>query len=165
MEGVTVIRDELPDDRAAIHAVVAAAFGRRAEADLVEQLREDGALAVSLVAVEGDAIVGHLVLSPMKASFRALGLAPLSVLPARQRAGIGGQLIWEALARVDREGWRAVFVLGSPDYYQRFGFSVGAAAGFASPYAGPHFMVRLPPGSVLPPAGGVDFAPAFAVLG
>jgi putative acetyltransferase len=164
MAGVAVIRDEMPDDRAAIHAVVAAAFGRRAEADLVERLREGGDLAVSLVAVEGAAIVGHLALSPMKASFRALGLAPLSVLPARQGTGIGSQVIRKALARVDREGWHAVFVLGNPDYYQRFDFDVRAAAGFASPDAGPHFMVRLQPGGVCPPAGGVDFAPAFAAL-
>ena len=50
-------------------------------------------------------------------AFRALGLAPLAVLPGISAAGIGGGLIRKALARARRLGEELVFVLGAPAYY------------------------------------------------
>ena len=47
-----------------------------------------------------------------------------------------------ALDRAREGGWAAVFVLGDPAYYGRFGFSADAARGYASPYAGEHFLAR-----------------------
>ena len=94
-----LIRDEQPADAAALHALTVAAFGRAAEADLVDALRRDGDGVISLVAVAEGAVVGHVLLSRMSAPFRALGLAPVSVAPGRQRAGLGSRLIRAALDR------------------------------------------------------------------
>lgn len=159
-----IVRDEQPADPAAIHEVVRTAFGQAAEADLVDQLRRDGDAVVSLVAVEDAAVVGHVLLSRMQAPFRALGLAPVSVRPDRQRAGVGSALVREALARARRDGWEAVFVLGDPAFYERFGFDPETARGFASPYAGPHLMAIPLKGRLPVQAGRVDYAPAFAAL-
>ena len=84
-----IIRGEKPADSAAIHELVAAAFQRPDEVVLVDRLRSDGECVISLVAVDGDEIVGYVLLSRMAAPFRALGLGPVSVKPNRQRAGIG----------------------------------------------------------------------------
>lgn len=102
------------------------------------RLRDDGDAILSLVAVQDAAIVGHVMLSPMSAPFRALGLAPLSVLPRWQRQGVGTALLQAAIGKARDGGWSAVFVLGDPAYYRRFGFRADLAAGFTSPYAGPH---------------------------
>ena len=158
---VPVIRDEGPMDRAAVRAVIEAAFARPDEADLVDRLREDGDREVSLVAVEGGEIVGHVLFSKMSAPFRALGLAPVAVAPARQRSGIGSRLIRAGLERARAAGWQGVFVLGDPAYYRRFGFDPALAAGFACVYAGPHLMA-LALGPALPVRGGeIGYAPAF----
>lgn len=159
------IRPETEADRAAIHALNSAAFGQPMEADLVDRLRADGDAVLSLVAVEDGEIVGHILLSRMEAPFRALALAPVAVKPTRQRQGIGAALIHAGLARAKEAGWQGVFVLGEPDYYQRFGFSAQQAAGFVSPYAGPYFMA-LALGDALPvTTGEVRHAAAFAALG
>jgi putative acetyltransferase len=159
------VRDEKPEDREAVYHVVSSAFGGAAEAALVDQLRSDGDAVTSLVAEEDGLIVGHVLLSRMAAPFPALALAPVSVIPSRQRRGIGSMLMEGAVSRARGEGWAALFVLGDPRYYERFGFSVEAAAGFTSPYAGQHFMV-LPLGSSLPATTGkLRHASAFAALG
>ena len=93
------IRDETADDRPAIHALVTEAFGRRDEADLVDALRDAGDIALSLVAEDGDKVVGHVVLSRLISLERALALAPVAVLPSKQRRGIGAALIRSAIAR------------------------------------------------------------------
>lgn len=160
-----IIRAEQQDDTVAVQTVVERAFGQPDEARLVAQLRGDGEVAVSLVAILADAVVGHVMLTRLVAPFRALGLAPVSVAPEHQRRGVGRSLVEEGLRQAKGQGWDAVFVLGDPAYYGRFGFSVDLARGFSSPYAGPHFMV-LPLRPALPAIQGkVDYAPAFASLG
>ncbi len=157
------IRTEAPDHRDQVRAVVAEAFGQPGEADLVERLHADGDVVVSLVAMESEQIVGHVMLSTMQAPLRALGLAPVSVAPAWQGTGVGSALIREAIRLAREVGYTAIFVLGDQDYYGRFGFDVEAARGFACPYAGDHFAVlELEPLSVR--EGAVDYAPAFAAL-
>ena len=159
-----IIRGETDADRAAIRRVEEAAFPGPDEAKLVDQLRADGDLHISLVADDDCEIVGHVAFSLMLSPFRALGLAPVAVSPERQRAGIGSALIHAGLKQAAAEGWRGVFVLGDPPYYERFGFDVALAAGFACRYAGEHFMVK-PLGDALPVLSGeVDYAPAFAAL-
>jgi putative acetyltransferase len=159
-----IVREEEVRDRAAIYDVVRTAFGQAAEAKLVDQLRADGDSVISLVAVDHACIVGHVMLSRMKAPFKALGLAPLSVRPDCQRSGIGSSLVREALTRAWRESWDAVFVLGDPGFYRRFGFDSERARGFSSPYAGPHFMVLYMGNTLTTAAGRVDYALAFARL-
>lgn len=162
---MTVIRNEEPGHQAAVRAVVEAAFARPAEADLVEQLHVDGDVAISLVAMEEDELIGHVVFSRMTAPFRAIGLAPISVAPSEQGRGVGSLMIEAGLKRAATEGWDAVFVLGDPSFYGRFGFEVGLAAGFTSPYAGPYFMVKPVGGPLSAITGDVDYAPAFSRLG
>lgn len=165
MAGPHSIRDERAADRAAVRAVTEAAFGRQAEAELVERLRADGDAEIALVAEEEGRVVGHILFSRMAAPFRALGLAPVSVMPKRQGCGIGSALIGAGLARAGKEGWEALFVLGDPAYYGRFGFTAAAAAPFRCAYSGPHLMA-LPLVEPLPAGGGdVSYAPAFASLG
>ncbi|HET9402280.1 MAG TPA: N-acetyltransferase [Candidatus Acidoferrales bacterium] len=155
------IRDEKASDAEGVYRVVSAAFGRRSEADLVEELRRAGDCVVTLVAEEDGEIAGHVLLSRMEAPFQALALAPVSVAPARQRCGIGSALIRSAVERARKDGWEAIFVLGEPGYYGRFGFDAAAAAGFTSPYAGEHFMV-LALGAALPvKSGELKHARAF----
>lgn len=159
-----IVRDEEPADARAVRALVAAAFGRDAEADLVDRLRADGDAAIALVAVADGAVAGHVLLSRMRAPFRALALAPVSVAPDRQRRGIGSRLVRTALDRAREGGWEGVFVLGDPDYYRRFGFDPALAHGFASPYAGPCLMALAPGGDLPARAGRIDHAPAFRTL-
>jgi putative acetyltransferase len=162
---VITIREAETPDRRAIETVVAEAFGRPEEADLVERLHADGDVVVSFVAEDGGEIVGHVLLSRMNAPIRALGLAPVSVRPDRQGEGVGGALIRAALQLARNDGWQGVFVLGNPDYYTRFGFDPALAAGFTSPYAGPYLMALSLEGDLPATSGRVEYAPAFAGLG
>lgn len=149
----------------AIRNVLVSAFPTALEADLVERLRQDGDLALSLAASSGGEIAGHVAFSPLTAPFRALGLGPVAVRPDKQRQGIGGRLIQTGLAHAEQAGWQAIFVLGDPAYYGRFGFSVAEARGFASPYAGPYFMVLALGRDGLPArSGDIGYAAAFRDL-
>lgn len=119
-----VVRDEGPEDRAAVHHVEAEAFGGPDEADLVDVLRDDPSFAYSLVAVAGGEIVGHIMFTWLPVGdATALALAPLAVLPGHQRTGVGRALIAEGLRRARELKAPAVVVLGDPAYYGRFGFT------------------------------------------
>jgi putative acetyltransferase len=160
-----IIRDEKPADFAAVRELVAAAFKRPDEAVLVDRLHANGECVISLVAVDGGEIVGHILFSRMAAPFRALGLGPVSVKPIRQRAGIGSRLVRTGLDQAREGGWQGVFVLGEPKYYIRFGFDPVLASGFMSRYSGPHLMA-LSLGVGLPATVGViEYPPAFDSLG
>jgi putative acetyltransferase len=112
MFAVMLIRAEEPTDIADIRNVVEEAFPKPLEAWLVDQLRADGSSVISLVAVDGGKIVGHVQFSNMVAPFRALGLGPVSVMPYRQRSGIGSQMVRAGLKHAADAGWEGVFVLG-----------------------------------------------------
>ena len=139
------IRPETRADLAAIRAVVSAAFGQAAEAELVDGLRADGDLVLSLVATDGDGLAGHIAFSRLSIEgvgppFAAVALAPLSVRPDRQRQGIGGSLIAEGHRRLAASGERLSLVVGDPDYYPRCGYTHALAAGFTTPYQGAALM-------------------------
>lgn len=124
-----LVRAETPGDQLAIHHIVTRAFGQDSEARLVDRLRENGKFVLSLVAVADGELVGHILHTDMIGTDQRLaGLAPLSVLPAVQRQGIGAALINESLGYLCEQGYDGVVVLGHPDYYRRFGFQ--AAFGF-----------------------------------
>ncbi len=155
------LRPATEADDLEIAAVVTAAFGRADEAKLVRLLNRDGDAVISLIATEGETIIGHVLLSRMSAPFSALGLAPVSVLPAHQSQGVGAALIREAIAQAGQTDVVAIFVLGDQRYYCRFGFDVEAAKGFTCAYRGPHFAV-LPLKRPLPEiTGDVAYAKAF----
>jgi predicted N-acetyltransferase YhbS len=124
------IRKEEDADQDAIARVTEAAFrdmphSRHTEQFVVDALRRCNQLTVSLVAVDGDAVVGHVAISPVTVSSGAVGwygLGPISVLPYYQRRGIGAKLVTAALAELVCLGGIGCVVLGDPAYYCRFGF-------------------------------------------
>lgn len=168
-----IIRPETAGDIAAIGSVIRRAFQSHneacEEADLVDGLRRDGDLVLSLVAERDGQLVGHIGFSRLWIAqdaqrFPGISLAPLAVMPDHQRKGAGRMLVEAGHARLREAGETIVFVLGDPDYYGRFGFSLLAAAAFECRYAGPHFQaLRL--SSSAPDAGSVAYAPAFNDLG
>lgn len=163
MTGHVIIAPEQAADIAAIRAIHTAAFGQPAEADLVDALRLGGWAEISLVAKGLKEALGHVLFSRLEASMRAVALAPLAVLPDRQGSGIGSALVYDGLRSAAEQGWEAVFVLGDPAYYERFGFSREAARGYDSIYAGDNFMMlELRPGSARP--GAIRYPPPFAGL-
>ena len=160
------LRDESSGDHEAIRKLHLTSFPGPGEADLVDRLRKDGDAVISLVAIEGRVLSGHVMFSKMAAPFRALGLGPVAVLPDWRRRGIAAALVQEGIKRATCEGWAGIFVLGDPNYYRRFGFEAKHADGFESPYAGPHFMGLPLNGDEIPSRSGrLDYAPAFSALG
>ncbi|MDW3207833.1 MAG: N-acetyltransferase [Alphaproteobacteria bacterium] len=158
------IRPEIPSDIDAIRALHLSAFPTPAEADLVDRLRREGDLTISLVAETEDGTLGHIGFSAMKAPFRALGLAPLAVATDAAGQGIGSALVRLGLESATDRAFRAVFVLGDPGFYGRFGFSVERAHGYLSPYAGPYLMMRVLGPDNLPKDGHIEYARAFSDL-
>ncbi|MDP6473359.1 MAG: N-acetyltransferase [Alphaproteobacteria bacterium] len=160
-----IIRDESRDDIRAVRQVIVAAFGRAEEADLVDMLRQSGDAVISLVAEDDGEIVAQVMFSRLRAPAHCVALAPVSVTPSRQKQGFGSRLIRHGIARAKHDGWRAVFVLGEPEYYRRFDFSGALAGKFETPYPRPYFMaLELTPGCLSEGRGAVIHAPAFRTL-
>jgi putative acetyltransferase len=161
-----IIRDERPDDAAAIAALTQAAFRDAKHTDGTEhalpaKLREAGLLSVSLVADGGGELVGHVAFSPVTISDESsawYGLAPVSVVPEHQGQGIGTALIRAGVARLRERGARGCVVLGDPAYYGRFGFRHDPELTFPGPPR-EHFMRLVLAGAV--PSGEVRYAQAF----
>ena len=165
MTSVT-IRPERAGDEAVIHALTEAAFAEMPfrdgdEQELVDRLRADGDLTLSLVAEDAERIVGHIAFSPVTISDGTLdwyGLGPVSVWPNLQRSGIGGKLIQRGIADMRASGARGIVLLGSTDYYPRFGFEHHPQLAYPGPPA-EYFQRLVLEGDA--PAGTVSFAPAF----
>lgn len=161
------IRPESASDLNAIRRVHEAAFPNHAEARLVELLRAHGKARVSLVAEVAGEIAGHVLFSPVTiGAVRGIGLAPLAVLPAFQRKGIGKALVNAGLDECRKLGLPWCVVLGDPGYYRLFGFELAKPRGIGNEYnADEHFMlIELAAGS-LPPSGVAKYAPEFAEVG
>ena len=161
------IREERPGDEAATAALTEAAFrdlpySDGTEATIIERLRADGNLALSLVAEDsGGTIVGHAAFSPVTIAGEAqgwYGLGPLSVSPARQREGIGSALVRGGLERLAGERAAGCVVLGEPAYYGRFGFRHEPRLSYPGPRPEYFQMVAFADSW---PEGTVRYAPAF----
>lgn len=161
------IRTATPADRNAIRKVEEAAFGQADEAALVDALIAAGSDVLELVAEENGNIIGHILFSRLMITgsgdnFSAVALAPLAVLPAMQRRGIGTALIVEAHRRLQEQGERLSVVLGEPAYYGRFFYTHARAASFTSNYQGEALQALS--WGVAPQTGQLVYAPAFAGL-
>lgn len=163
------IRPEQPGDQAAIYEVNALAFEKPAEAQLVDKLREAEAITLSLVAINEGQIVGHALFSPITIeddegqTAAGVALGPIAVHPAWQKQGIGGQLIRAGIQQLREAGYKALIVLGHPDYYPRFGFVPASRFGIRSEFNVPDevFMAQMLDRAAPLPAGLVQYHPAF----
>ena len=164
------IRKETPVDTVAIREVNRLAFGGGAEARLVDRLRDEGLVICSLVAEEPGRIVGHILFSKLQIEtpdglILGAALAPMAVVPDRQRQGIGSELVRAGLDLCGQVGVAVVVVLGHPAYYPRFGFSAERARCLQSPYSGDAFMaLELKPEALSGVAGTVRYPAAFSDL-
>ena len=123
-----IVRKEEPQDSSAVRKINREAFARDAEARLVEALRQNEKISLSLVAIVDERLVGHILFTPMQIisptgdTHQVVGLGPVAVLPENQQHGIGSALCQKGLAMIHEAGHQAVLVLGHPTYYPRFGF-------------------------------------------
>lgn len=141
------LRSETPEDRAAILALTAEAFavspetglpveGEPEEVDILRRLFEcDEYLPeLSVVAEIDGEIVGHVISTRAWADgLELLGLGPIGVTPRLQRHGIGSALMRETVIRANAAGERGIGLLGSTDYYPRFGFVPASSMGIEAP--------------------------------
>lgn len=118
------IREERPDDVAAVRDLNRRAFGQDQESNIVDALRANGAALLSLVATVNDRVVGHIMYSPLSigGNVKGAALGPMGVLPEYQRQGIGGKLIEAGNRKLKDAGCPFIIVVGHADYYARFGF-------------------------------------------
>jgi len=153
-----IVRRERAADHDAVRALHDAAFGGPTEGRLTDELRADAGFLphLSLVAEDGDRIVGHVIatrgrLEPL--GVPVLGLGPLGVHPDAQRRGVGTALVHALVAVAEASGERLIALLGDPAYYGRVGFVRATDLGVEPPDPawGVHFQARLLAG---PPVSG-----------
>lgn len=164
-----IIRQEQERDYDAIKQVTADAFAlmensNQTEPAIIAALRDAGTLMISLVATDGDEIIGHVAFSPITIGgeeHRWFGLGPVSVRPDLQGRGIGSALIRQGLHELRAQGAGGCVVLGDPGYYRRFGFENDPNLRYAG--APPEYFMRVAfDGS--DPAGQVEYHKAFGAL-
>jgi putative acetyltransferase len=151
-----LIRPTRPTDRDAVLQLVRAAFTSsdrdgEEEVEIVRQTwaREAQVEGLDLVVQFDGAVVGHVLGATAElGEHSTVAVAPLSVHPAYQGKGLGSALMRSLLKEAEAQGWPAVVLLGSNDYYSRFGFEPAGPLGIFYPPIGrdnPHFQVcRLP---------------------
>jgi putative acetyltransferase len=164
------LRDERDEDSKAVAELLGSAFGRDAEARLVDRLRAADRVVTALIAETKLRILGHVVFSRVvlgDAEMEGLALAPIAVLPAFQRLGVGSALVSAGLERCRAMGHTRVLVLGDPDYYSRFGFVPASEYGVVPEFDAPpeSFMaLELVPGAFAGAAGVVRYGHEFEDL-
>jgi putative acetyltransferase len=165
--GPIFLRGELAPDAPQIRTLLEASFPGYGEAILVDRLRSDGDLVLSLAAEDAGVVVGYIGFSRLMVendatSFPAVALAPIAVYPEYQKQGVATRLVQESHACLAALGETLSVVLGEPQFYARFGYSNRRVANFASEYQSPYLM-GLSFGAA-PWEGRLLYAPAFAAL-
>lgn len=131
------IRAATPADLEALLDAERAAFGEPDEADLAAALIAGAGFVpkLNLIALAGDCVIGHVLFTRARAGEnRATLLAPLAVVPERQRSGVGSALAVRGLEVARTLGFEIALVLGHPQYYPRFGFRPAFPLGIEAPY-------------------------------
>jgi putative acetyltransferase len=166
-----LIRQETKNDYKAIRQLNDGEFGGSEQSYLIDQLRSDSLVLLSLVADEGGDMIGHILFSriqidPPKAKaapIAAVALGPMCVSSVHQKKGVGGALIQQGLRILKQRGESIVFVLGHKKYYPKFGFTPELAAKFSSEHAGGNFFaIELQPGWAAGKSGAVRYPDAFS---
>ena len=160
------IKEESPAHYAAIRHVTQAAFAPMSfssgtEAKIIETLRAEGDLSLSLVAIGQGGLLGHCSFSPVKISGAAgnwYALGPIAVGPSNQRQGLGRALVTEGLSRLKTQGAQGCVVIGNPQIYGRFGFQSDRQLMYG---ALDRALVQRIIFQGSAPFGQVSFAPAF----
>jgi predicted N-acetyltransferase YhbS len=162
-----IIRPEQPADAQSIRTTIERAFANHPhsthnEQRIVDALRAANALSVSLVATDGDTVIGHVACSRVvieRQQGNWYGLGPISVAPSVQRRGVGTKLMHAAIAEL-RERADGIVLLGDPAYYTRFGFK--ACTGLLLPgVPATHFLYLAFVQNL--PQGVVTYHDAFAI--
>lgn len=125
-----IIRLETAADHQAIYDLTQDAFAPMgfsdgSEPDIINQLRKDGDLTLSLVA-EQDDIIGHVAFSLAKISKAQgvwYGLGPISVRADKQKQGLGTKLARTGLDMLRKMGAAGCVLTGNPDVYGPMGFT------------------------------------------
>ncbi|EQC01576.1 N-acetyltransferase [Photorhabdus temperata] len=163
-----LIRVEIPVDAAGIDQLLRESFDTPAEAELVQQLREDGLLTLGMVATDEEGqVIGYVAFSPVDINGKDhqwVGLAPLAVSEEYRRQGIGEKLVYEGLDSLNEFGYGVVVVLGDPHYYRRFGFTLASEHQLHCkwPTCEPYFQVyELADSSLADYTGLVTYSPHF----
>jgi putative acetyltransferase len=161
-----MIRAEETKDIAHVQDILRAAFPTDVESRLVDALRANGKAIISLVAVNSNEVLGHILFSPVSTTppsdAKGLGLAPVAVDPDFQLQGIGAKLIQEGLRRCEDLGYDYCVLLGAPDYYHRFGFQKASMFGLQNEYGVDHEFMVIRFSNHQPAPGMVRYAPEFA---
>ena len=160
---VIEIREEREEDRQAIGRINEQAFGQPTEANIVDALRANCPGLLSLVAIAGSRVVGHILFSPVVIESRdgtiwGMGLAPMAVLPEHQRQGIGSELVRTGISRLRDRQCPFVVVVGHAEYYPRFGFERASLHAIRSQWDGipdEAFMVLILDNAAMTGAYGV----------
>ena len=171
-----MIRETLKSDMESVCSVIQLAFASEDPAGndheivpevlLVRDLIKDEDVLINLVyeiasEIVGNVVVSNISLDPNKGLYCG-GVAPLSVMPRNQSLGVGGSLMRKAVNRGSRLGLDALFLLGDPVYYSRFGFQV---SNLANEYSNTHFQeLEIREGCLAGLSSKVSYAPAFAGL-
>ena len=123
-----MIRETQESDLEEVFNLIHSSFSNKAESDLVKQLISDGDVLINLVVESSDTIIGNVVVSKITMEpdlgLFCGGVAPVSVLPDQQSSGVGSKLMTAAINESKKMGIDALFLLGDPNYYKRFGFVV-----------------------------------------
>jgi putative acetyltransferase len=162
------VRHERPGDIPAVRDVNIRAFGQAGEARLVDALRSNDAVWLSLVATLDERVVGHILYSPVDiGGITGAGLGPMAVLPDLQRRGIGTLLVEAGNRELAHAGCPFVVVLGHPDFYPRFGFRPARPLGIRCEWdvADDVFLVSaLDPAKMQGVSGLAKYRPEFSAL-
>lgn len=171
-----IIRQETPADHPQVFELIRVAFQHEPHSDqqesyLVERLRKSDAFVpeLSLVAEKDKQLVGHILLTKIKVidhdkEHESLALAPVSVAPAFQKQGIGGQLIKQAHEKALQLGFSSVILLGHADYYPRFGYQKAGNFGISLPFEVPEencMAIELRENGLAGISGVVEYPQAF----
>ena len=94
-----------------------------------------------------------------------LAVAPLAVLPKKQKQGIGSALMRYSIEYAKTKlDYPEIIILGHPEYYQKFGFVAASKYAISAPFEVPDeaFMVlELTDGSLRQISGVVNYPQEF----
>jgi len=123
--GTCDIRETSSEENCKVLALYPLAFPEEELRPVVTALLEGKDDVLSIAAFEGENLVAHVLFTLFGGEGvrdKCALLGPLGVVPSHQRKGLGSLVVRAGLERLDKMGVGAIFVLGDPAYYHRFGF-------------------------------------------